>query len=88
MVGTLGDVTLADAIVKNISGFDVNDAYAAIRQDAFVVPPWCNTSDPDHLCGIGRVGLGPYLEHGYIPRGVNGTTGPIDEVVSRTVCVV
>ncbi len=32
MTGTMGDVALADAIVKNITGFDVATAYAAIRQ--------------------------------------------------------
>eukprot|EP00698_Gefionella_okellyi_P025089 TRINITY_DN9072_c0_g1_i1.p1 TRINITY_DN9072_c0_g1~~TRINITY_DN9072_c0_g1_i1.p1 ORF type:complete len:824 (+),score=128.57 TRINITY_DN9072_c0_g1_i1:55-2472(+) len=84
MVGTMGDSTLADAIVKNITGFNYEDAYAAIRQDAFVVPPWCNTSDPIFLCGVGRVALQSYLQYGYVPHGVNGTAGGVNEVVSRT----
>lgn len=37
MVGTMGDNVLAEAIVKEIPGFDVDTAYAAIRQDAFEV---------------------------------------------------
>lgn len=37
MVGSFADTVLADGIIKNISGFDVATAYAAIRQNAFVV---------------------------------------------------
>lgn len=32
MVGTMGDVSLADAIVNEIPGFDVELAYLAIRK--------------------------------------------------------
>ena len=39
MVGTMGDVSLADAIVNDIPGFDKELAYRAIRKDAFEVPP-------------------------------------------------
>ena len=78
MVGTMGDVTLSDAIVKNIPGFDVELAYEAVRKDAFEVPP----SDRD---GVGRVCLPTYLKYGYIPRGSLTTDGgTCDEVVSRT----
>ncbi len=38
MVGTMGDVSLADAIVKKIPGIDVDVAWAAIRKDAFNSP--------------------------------------------------
>lgn len=71
MVGTMGDVVLADAIAKSkwglLSGFDVDQAYAAIRKDAF--------SDPEGL--FGRQGLQEYIEKGYVPADVS-------ESVSRT----
>ncbi len=38
MVGTMGDVSLADALVNRIPGFDRDAAYAAIRKDAFEPP--------------------------------------------------
>lgn len=70
MVGTMGDVSLADAIVKRIPGFDRELAYEAIRKDAFETPP---VNSPG-----GRECLGAYLQYGYIPRGL------CSEVVSRT----
>lgn len=70
MVGTMGDVSIADAIVKGIPGFDANTAYEAIRKNAFEVPP------PG--CSAGRAGLEAYLEYGYVPHGV------ASEVVSLT----
>lgn len=79
MVGTMGDVSLADAIVKNISGFDREAAYAAIRQDAFVIPPTSGRAR-----GWGRTGLAPYLQYGYVPVDGQGTEGSIHETVSRT----
>ena len=78
MVGTMGDVTLADAIVKGIPGFDVEKAWEAIRKDAYESPPSNST-------GVGRVCLDPYLEYGHIPRGSPmATGGDCDEVLSRT----
>lgn len=78
MVGTMGDVTLADAIVKNIPGFDESIAYEAIRKDAFEIPP-------AGVQGVGRVCLESYMKHGYIPVGAPMTTGgQCYEVVSRT----
>lgn len=74
----MGDVTLADAIVKKIPGFDAQLAYEAIRKDAFEAPP----SDVD---GVGRVCLPSYLDHGYIPKNSATTQGgSCDEAVSRT----
>jgi len=72
MVGTMGDVPLADAIAKSkwgiLSGFDVNKAYSAVRQDAF--------SEPSG--GLyGRKGLQHYIQRGYVPSHVS-------ESVSRT----
>jgi len=78
MVGTMADVSISDAIVKNIPGFDRELAYQAVSQDAFVSPP-------EGVDGIGRVCLNPYLEYGYIPRGGSMTTGgTCYEIVSRS----
>lgn len=82
MVGTMGDAALADAIVKDIAGFDRELAYAAIRQDAFVIPP--TVKGDDMLFGVGRAGLESYLKYSYIPYGAKGTTGTVSETVSRT----
>jgi predicted alpha-1,2-mannosidase len=70
MVGTMGDVSIADAIVKEIPGFDVNTAYEAIRKDAFEAPPAGSNS--------GRDCLDLYVQQGYVPRGA------CSEVVART----
>jgi predicted alpha-1,2-mannosidase len=78
MVGTMGDVSLADAIVNEIPGFDVQKAYEAIRKDAFDVPP-------SGVEGVGRVCIESYLQYGYIPRGAGMTTGgTCSEIVSRS----
>lgn len=78
MIGTMGDVSLADAIVKDIPGFDREQAYAAIRKDAFEVPPV-------GVDGVGRVCLSSYLQNGYVTRDAIMTTGGnCYEVVSRT----
>lgn len=37
MVGTFADVVVADAIIKDIPGFDLSKAVAAIRKDSFEV---------------------------------------------------
>eukprot|EP00475_Leptophrys_vorax_P034424 TRINITY_DN5552_c0_g1_i1.p1 TRINITY_DN5552_c0_g1~~TRINITY_DN5552_c0_g1_i1.p1 ORF type:complete len:783 (+),score=204.16 TRINITY_DN5552_c0_g1_i1:38-2386(+) len=77
MVGTMADVSLSDAIVKNIPGFDKDLAYEAIRKDAFDLPPYG--------VNVGRVCLEDYLKYGYIPRGGSMTTGgSCYEVVSRS----
>ncbi len=78
MVGTMGDVSVADAIVNEIPGFDVQKAYEAIRKDAFEIPP-------SGVDGVGRVCLEGYLKYGYIPRGASATTGgTCSEIVSRS----
>ena len=74
----MGDVTLADAIVKDIPGFDVSTAYEAIRKDAFQIPD-------EGVQGIGRVCLENYLRYGYIDNDAPMTTGgKCYEIVSRT----
>ena len=78
MVGTMGDVSLADAIVKNIPGFDRELAYEAIRKDAF--------QQPEEGSDGGRECLSTYIKHGYIPRNApsDAKAGTCGEVVSRT----
>jgi predicted alpha-1,2-mannosidase len=73
MVGTMQDVFVADAIVKNITGFDQRAAYEAIRKDAFVIP------DPNGSSGVGRTCLSGYLQNGYVP-----IDGSCSEEVSRS----
>ena len=69
MVGTMGDVSVGDAIVKKIPGFDTEIAFAAIRKDAFEVPPSST---------IGRECLNEYVRLGFVSRTC------ADESVSRT----
>ena len=61
MIGTHEDAVFADAVAKHIAGFDVNDAYAGLRKDAFEVPP--------KRGAVGRPGLTDYLSRGYVPEG-------------------
>jgi predicted alpha-1,2-mannosidase len=56
MVGTLGDATLADAIAKNISGFDRALALEAMLKDATV----------EGRDGFGRKCLGEYINLGFV----------------------
>jgi len=62
MVGTMSDVSIADAIAKShwgfVTGFNVQEAYEAIRKDAFV--------PAEDL--FGRAGLSDYIKKGYIPK--------------------
>lgn len=58
MSGTFGDVIVADAIVKNISGFDHEVGFAALWKDAY-------EKSPDGA--FGKVGLKEYSTLGYIP---------------------
>lgn len=78
MVGTMGDVSLASAIVNEIPGFDRVLAYEAIRKDAFQEPPL-------GVGGVGRECLTDYLKYGYVPKNAaSNTGGTCSEVVSRT----
>ncbi len=56
--GSNGDVLVADAVVKNLGGFDVRTAYEAIRKDGEV--------ESDQPLLQGRV-LKDYLTLGYVP---------------------
>ncbi|MES2463602.1 MAG: GH92 family glycosyl hydrolase [Armatimonadota bacterium] len=58
MVGTHADAVIADAIVKNIPGFDVATAYQGIRKHAL--------EDVPEGSGFGREGLTEFIEKGYV----------------------
>ncbi len=60
MTGSLIDAVFADAVVKGITGFDVQSAYTALRKHA------TESGDPEK--GYGRRGLEPYLALGYVPE--------------------
>eukprot|EP00475_Leptophrys_vorax_P044944 TRINITY_DN9186_c0_g1_i1.p1 TRINITY_DN9186_c0_g1~~TRINITY_DN9186_c0_g1_i1.p1 ORF type:complete len:587 (-),score=133.00 TRINITY_DN9186_c0_g1_i1:52-1812(-) len=79
MVGSMCDVSFADAIVKNVSGFNVTLAYESIRHNAYDTPP-------RDVVGKGRVCIEDYLEKGFVPRGGRMTNFNYVcyEVVSRT----
>eukprot|EP01069_Polyplicarium_translucidae_P012907 Polyplicarium_translucidae@DN634_c0_g1_i1.p1 len=75
MVGTMSDVSFADAIVKGFTGFDVTGALEGMHKNAF--------SPPDQG-GRGRRGLPDFISKGFIPRGSEDEVGTVHEVVSRT----
>mmetsp|Transcript_15833 Transcript_15833/g.42718 ORF Transcript_15833/g.42718 Transcript_15833/m.42718 type:complete len:760 (+) Transcript_15833:78-2357(+) len=62
MTGSMGDFVLGDAIAKStwgfVSGFNVTNAYEAIRKDAFI----------EGEGSYGRVGLRDYIQKGYVPE--------------------
>lgn len=59
MCGVYGEVVLADAILKNISGFDQKTAWEALKKEAFNAFP--NTMDTTR----GRHGFAKYVKNGY-----------------------
>ena len=73
MVGTFGDVVIADAIVKGIGGFEREAAWDALRKDAYEPEP--GGSDGS----MGKVGLRVYEQHGFIPYDAG-----VGDCVSRT----
>ncbi len=75
MVGTFGDVVVADAIVKNIKGFDRTVAKAAMTKDSFETPPQYAGN------AIGKEGLNEYVNSGYIAQNMHDRGV---ECVSRT----
>ncbi|HEW92607.1 MAG TPA: glycoside hydrolase family 92 protein [Thermotogaceae bacterium] len=58
MIGTHADSVIADAIVKELKGFDLAKAYEALRKDAF---------EEDSGYYESRRGLTYYMKFGYIP---------------------
>jgi putative alpha-1,2-mannosidase len=92
MIGSHADCVIADAFVKGLRGYDVDKAYAAIREDAMEPPPldtktrwadrapWLGPPAPPHGVGFeARGGLTYYETLGYVPY------DRTDESVSRTV---
>ena len=59
MLSTHVDAVFADAMLKNIGGFDLEEAYEGLRRHAF--------ENLEEDTGFGRPGLAAYLELGYIP---------------------
>ncbi|MBE6341423.1 MAG: histidine-type phosphatase [Bacteroidales bacterium] len=62
MIGDHCSSIIADAAVKGIGGFDINEAYRLMRQNAFDIP-----SEKDYINGKGRRAIKSYLKYGYIP---------------------
>eukprot|EP01069_Polyplicarium_translucidae_P010818 Polyplicarium_translucidae@DN3399_c0_g1_i7.p1 len=75
MVGTMSDVSFADAIVKGFGGFDVTGALRAMKTNAYDEPP---SGDK------GRRGLPDYIKLGFIPRGSVDEVGDVYACLSRT----
>ncbi len=63
MVGDHADAVIADAYMKGIQGFDIQEAYRLMRKNATELPK----SEAEYLDGKGRRGLKSYLKYGYIP---------------------
>lgn len=62
MIGDHCISLLCDAYLKGVGGFDIEKAYQAMRQNAFVHP-----SEKEYLDGCGRRALSSYMDYGYIP---------------------
>jgi len=62
MIGDHGTSFIASAYTKGIRGYDVNEAYRLMRQNAFDMP-----NQDDYVNGKGRRALTSYLKFGYIP---------------------
>lgn len=62
MIGDHATAFLASAYNKGICGFDVNEAYRLMRQNAFQMP-----DSATYLQGKGRRAINSYLKYGYIP---------------------
>lgn len=88
MVGTYADVVVSDAVIKDIKGFDLETARAALKKDAFEEPPGFAGSaigSLNHFSGhlllislLGKEGLREYSQNGYMAAGGNA------ESVSRS----
>lgn len=63
MIGDHVCVSLADAYIKGIRGFDVEQAYRGMRKNALKSP----SSYEDYKNGMGRRALKSYSKYGYIP---------------------
>jgi predicted alpha-1,2-mannosidase len=63
MIGDHGVSIIGDAIMKDIPGFDYEEAYELMRKNAFTV----NTDRQSYIDGKGRRAMKSYLDYGYIP---------------------
>jgi len=63
MIGDHCAAAIADAAVKGVDNFDIEEAYKYLRRNAFCEPA---TYD-EYADGMGRRALRSYLEYGYIP---------------------
>jgi predicted alpha-1,2-mannosidase len=63
MVGDHGTAMIADALMKNIGMQYAENAYAAMRKNAFEV----NNDEESYADGKGRRGLQSYIEYNFIP---------------------
>eukprot|EP01062_Namystynia_karyoxenos_P005964 TRINITY_DN12073_c0_g1_i1.p1 TRINITY_DN12073_c0_g1~~TRINITY_DN12073_c0_g1_i1.p1 ORF type:complete len:994 (+),score=195.18 TRINITY_DN12073_c0_g1_i1:79-3060(+) len=66
MVGTFQDLVLADAMVKNVTGFSWKDAYSGMLRDA--------DHEPAHDVVGGRESLSYCMQLGYCPHTVHEST--------------
>ncbi|MFT2009091.1 GH92 family glycosyl hydrolase [Pontibacter sp. 13R65] len=62
MIGDHGTAFIASSYLKGIKGYDVEQAYALMRQNAFETPGW-----EEYVAGKGRRALPSYLKYNYIP---------------------
>ena len=62
MIGDHAVAVIYDAYAKGLRGFNVQDAYQLVLQNATVTPP-----HPDYVEGKGRRALGSYDRYGFIP---------------------
>jgi predicted alpha-1,2-mannosidase len=60
MFGTPADVAISEAYLKGVRDFDIETAYAKMRQTAL-------TGKPEGTRFAGREGLADYLQYGYCP---------------------
>ena len=60
MSGSLIDSVIAEAVAKQVGGFDVSTAYEGLRKHA--------TMPGNPAKGYGRVGVEDYLDKGYLPQ--------------------
>ena len=81
MIGDHADAVIADAYMKGIRNFNVEKAYALMRQNAFDQP----ATVEQYKDGLGRRALDDYIRLGYIPL-ENGVPDAFHkrEQVSRT----
>lgn len=63
MIGDHCIAMIGDAIIKNIPGFDYEEAYALMRKNAFEM----NTDSVSYRDGKGRRAMESYLKYNYIP---------------------